>query len=121
MTQTTYYRIQTADRDPADLLAPENQVSYNWNEIDSPEYTRRGVSVCATLGDLARYLAGSGIPYGVGSWVIVELAGEISDDTPCDGESGEILIHPTEIVSVRPLADEMYEMIGAAYDAMTGE
>lgn len=121
MKRATYYRIQTADRDPADLLAPENQVSYHWNEIDSPEYTRQGVSVCATLEDLARYLAGSGIPYGAGEWVIVELAGEVSDDTPYDAEYGEILIHPTEIVSVRPMDDEFFELIGKAYDAMTGE
>jgi hypothetical protein len=121
MTQTTYFRIQTADRDPADLLIAENQVSYHWNEIDSTEYTRRGVSVCATLEDLARYLAGSGIPYGAGEWVIVELAGPISDDTPYDAEYGEILIHPTEIVSVRPMDDEFFELIGKAYDAMTGE
>jgi len=113
----TYFRIQTADRDVADLLVAENQVSYHWNNIDSAEYTRVGVSVCESREDLAAYLAHSGIPYGDGDWVIVELAGEISDDTPYDAEYGEALIHPTEIVSVTPMDDEFFALIDAAYDA----
>lgn len=114
----TYYRIQTADRDVNDLLNPANHVSYHWNNIDNEQYTRRGVSVCESREDLAAYLAGCGIPYGDGDWVIVELDGEISDDTPYDAEFGEVLIHPTEIVSVGPLDDEFFDLIGAAYDAM---
>ena len=114
MTQT-YFRIQTADRDVNDLLNPEFQISENWNNIES--YTRSGVSVCDSLENLAAYLAQSGIPFGAGEWVIVELDGDISDDTPCDAEYGELLIHPTEIVSVRPLDDDMFDLIGAAYDA----
>ncbi|MGL5910299.1 MAG: hypothetical protein ACRCZP_09880, partial [Phycicoccus sp.] len=99
---TTYFRIQTADRDVADLLQP-GRTSCHWNEIDSEEYTRSGVSTCETREDLAAYLADSGIPYGAGEWVIVELAGDVSDDTPYDAQFGEILIHPTEIISVAPM------------------
>lgn len=114
---TTYYRIQTADRDPSLLLNPEHQISYHWNSIDSEEYTRVGVSVCETLEDLAAYLAGSGIPYGDGEWVIIELTGYLSDDDAYDAAYGELLIHPTEIVSVRPMDDGFFDMIAAAYDA----
>lgn len=116
----TYYRVQSADRDPADLLDPNNHISYHWNNLDIPQYTRRGVSVCETREDLASYLAGSGIPIGDGDWVVVGVDGDESDDTPYDAEYGEVLIHPTEIVSVEPLDDDWYEMIGAAYDAQNG-
>lgn len=109
----TYYRVQTADRDPADLLDPEYQVSSHWNNIES--YDRVGVSVCESLEDLAYYLAQSGIPYGNGQWVIVELDGYLSDDDPYDAEDGEILIHPTVIVSVEDMDDEFFDLIGAAY------
>lgn len=119
MKQTTYFRIQTADRDVAELLNPELQVSGNWNNLES--YTRTGVSVCESREDLATYLAQSGIPFGSGEWVIVEVGGHLSDDDPCDAEYGEILIHPTEIVSVSPMDDEFFELIGAAYDALEGE
>ncbi len=118
MTQGTYFRIQTADRDVNDLLIPANQVSYHWNNIESAEYTRTGVSVCESREALAAYLAKSGIPYGDGDWVIVELTGDLSDDDPYDAEYGEILIHPTEIVSVTEMDDEFFDLIGAAYDAL---
>lgn len=114
---TSYFRTQAADRDPAQLLDPANQVSYHWNNIDSAEYTRTGVSVCASREDLAAYLAHSGIPYGAGEWVIVELNGNTSDDTPYDAASGELLIHPSKIVSVSPMDDAFFALIDAAYDA----
>lgn len=117
----TYYRIQTADRDTADLLDPANQVSYHWNNIESEDYTRVGVSVCESREALAAYLAQSGIPYGDGEWVIVELDGEVSDDDPYDAEYGEILVHPIEIVSVTEMDDEFFELIGAAYDSLGEE
>src|SRR4030095_3885339 len=112
----TYYRIQTADRDARDLLNPTSQVSYHWNNIESAEYTRAGVSVCDSREALAAYLAQSGIPYGSREWVIVERRGERGADTPYDAECGELLVHPTEIVSVTEMDDDMYDLIGAAYD-----
>lgn len=118
MRQQTYFRIQTADRDVTALLDPALQTSEHYNNQERDE--RVGVSVCESRQALAEYLAGSGIPFGAGEWVIVELAGPISDDTPYDGEYGELLIHPTEIVSVAPMDDDFFELIGAAYDAQEG-
>jgi hypothetical protein len=116
----SFYRIQNADRDATDLLDPENWVSYHWNERD--EDARPGVSVCASIDDLAAYLAGAGIPIGLGDWVIVELDGDRRQDvTAYDAQFGELLINPTEILSVRPAGDEFYQLIGAAYDAANGE
>jgi len=116
---TTWYRIQTADRDVTDLLDPEQQVSYSWT---SDEESRVGVSVCESLESLAAYLAsepGSGIPFGAGEWVIVELtADRESYDTPMDAAYGEHLVHPVAITSVAPLDDAFFDMIGAAYDAL---
>lgn len=116
MTTITGYRIQTADRDPNELLDPAEQVSRAWHreDIDQP-----GVSVCETLSDLAAYLAvgpGQGIPYGAGQWVIVELHGEQLLDRSHDEEHGERLVRPTKIVSVDPMGDEFFDMIAAAFE-----
>jgi hypothetical protein len=110
-----YYRIQTADRDVNDLLDPTEQVSRAWHRDD---LDREGVSVCESRQELAAYLAtvGSGIPYGQGEWVVVELTGTLSDATPLDAEAGELLVHPTQIISVTPMDDEFFEMIAAALD-----
>lgn len=112
----TYYRIQTADRDVKDLLDPENQTSGHWSNIESMD--RPGVSVCAAREDLAAYLAGAGIPFGAGEWVLVELRGDRSGVADYDAQFGVLLVHPTEIVNVGPLDDEFYALINAAYDAM---
>lgn len=116
---TTYFRVQTSDRDPQDLLDPEHQISRAWHRED---LDRTGVSVCASLEELAAYLAGpgSGIPYGLPDWVLIELRGDISDDQPLDAEHGELLIHPTEIVSVQPIPDSFFDLISAAYDNLIG-
>lgn len=113
----TFYRIQTNDRDAADLLDPANHISISW--FASEDYDREGVSVCESVEALAFYLANSGIPYGIGEWVIVEVDGDvIADGDPMDAKFGELLIRPTRIVSIRPMDDEFFGMIGAAYDAM---
>lgn len=113
---TSYFRIQTADRNVDDLLDPANHTSHHWGNYEDMD--RPGVSVCATRDDLARYLAGSGIPFGLGEWVIVELAGEHTDVRGCDAETGELLIRPTAIVAVTPADDEFYELVGEHFDAM---
>jgi hypothetical protein len=116
MTQT-YSRIQTAGRDANELLDPANWISRHWSEQD--DMARPGVSVCASIEDLAHYLAVCGIPYGIGEWSIVELRGDRRyDATPCDLHAGELLVNPTKIVAVTPMGDDMYELIGAAYDAL---
>lgn len=113
----SYFRVQSPDRAATDLLDPEHQTSNAWHRDD---LERAGVSVCDSRESLATYLAGvgSGIPYGSTGWVLVELAGDVSDDTPLDAEYGEYLVHPTEIISVAPIDDEFFELIGSAYDAL---
>ena len=96
-------------------------ITVDWEVGAAAVKTRHGISACESLEALAAYLAGpgSGIPYGSGEWVIVEMAGPVSGDSALDAEDGEFLILPERIVSVRPLDDEFFDMIGAAYDALT--
>jgi hypothetical protein len=114
---TSYYRVQSPDRNAADLLDATFQTSDAWHRDD---LTRNGVSVCDSRETLAAYLAfaGSGIPYGSPGWVLVELDGTPSADQPLDAEYGELLVHPTRIISVAPIDDEFFDLIGAAYDAL---
>jgi hypothetical protein len=113
MTNETYFRIQAADRDVTELLDPEH-VSYSW---DNEEVFDLGTSTCATLEDLAAYIAQTGIPFGLGEWVVVEVAGE-NVRRGRDGHMGEWLVQVTEIVSIRPLDDAFYALIDAAYEAL---
>ena len=108
-----YYRIQTTDYDPAELLE-DGQVSTSW----SNDSTRSGKSVCTSREALATYLAQSGIPFGSGSWVLVELEGYGSDDEDEDAHLGALLIHPTKIVSVEPIEDSFFDEIDAAAEAI---
>lgn len=108
MTQT-WYRIQLAERNPDDLLDP----GYHFSHPVNGTATRHGVSVCASLEDLALYLAsahGEGVLARTGDRVIIELEGEPSDDTPLDPEF-EHLIIPTRIVSVAPAGAEFESLI----------
>ena len=113
-----YFRIQEASRNPIDLIDPDHgQISYSWAGPES--YDRPGVSVCGSFEELISYLAQTTIPFGYGEWVIVELDGdEVEDVVPMDAEVGEILVWPTEIISVRPVDDAIFELIGDAYDAL---
>lgn len=114
---TTFWRIQSANREVADLLHTE-QTSHYWGRADLDQ---TGVSVCETRDDLARYLAtaGQGIPIGAGDWVLVELTGDLLD-TAIDADAGELLIQPTAIISVTPADDDFYELIGAYYEEALG-
>jgi len=132
---TSYYRIQQADRNPADLLDPAQQVSHNWNpgsdlrncpacngrgfDIDGDcptcdgdgqvENIRRGVSACETIDDLYAYIRLSGAdPYDA---VIVEVSGPLSGDQAEDADAGEVLVCPTEILSVTPVTDDIIARI----------
>lgn len=114
---TTGYRIQSAAHDVADLLDPTKQFSLNYNGQD--EDTRRGISVCDTLDDLAAYIAQSGIVIDTDASVIVHIEGTPSTDTPCDAHLGERLIHPTRIISVTDADDTgIWDLVSAAYDAI---
>ena len=85
------YRIQSAGRDLSDLLDPERQHSVPMDQDD--EMVRHGVSGCATLADLAAYIASHAIE--APAPVLVCIAGPLSEDTPCDEDDGEVLILPT--------------------------
>lgn len=111
MTQT-YYRVQTANRDVTELLDPDYQFSHTYNR--NAALTQEGVSVCASLDDLAEYLE-SGLAGALdvrsGGWVIVELAAdEIGDARPVDAEY-ELLVRPTAIVAVTPVGDDFLALL----------
>lgn len=90
-TETTAYRIQSADRDLADLLDPEQQYSFPMSQAE--DLIRHGVSCCLTLADLAAYTATHAIE--ASAPVLVRIAGPLSEDVPCDEEDGEVLLLPT--------------------------
>lgn len=115
----TYYRVQTSDRDPTDLLDADYRSATWRDELDSQE----GVSVCESREALADYLAtgGQGIPIGTGDWVLVELEGHPIFARARDADYGELLIRPTRVVSTEPLGDVFYAMIGAAFDALADQ
>ena len=106
----TFFRVQTADRDTAELLDPTGQYSHTW----SYGRTNVGISVCDSIEDLALYLAsaiGNGIPVQADTWALVELAGDvIPGSKPVDPEF-ESLIIPTAIISVRPVDSAFMAMI----------
>lgn len=110
-TTASYFRVQTADRDVNELLDPGYQYSSTYNRST----TLRGVSTCPSIDDLAEYLASGQAtaiqPRTGGTWVIVELTGELSLDGAID--AGEVLIIPTAIVSVRPVDDDFMDLIAA--------
>ncbi len=116
----TFFRIQTADRDVNELLDPGYQFSHAYN--GAQRNTRPGVSVCASLEDLAEYLV-SGLAGALqvrnGDWVIVEVEGSESGASPVDPEY-ELLVRPTRIVSVTPAGDDFYALMDAAEEMLAG-
>ena len=113
MTQTSYFRIQRAEIDTADLLDPGMQFSHALN--GAAHLTREGVSTCASIEDLALYLVshiGAGIGSAVrsgGVWVIVELVGD--ELTGAVDPEFEQLVRPTGIVSVTPVGEEFMTLM----------
>lgn len=115
---TTYFRVQDGNRSLDQLLDPD-QVSGYWGRSD---LDRPGVSVCESIEALARYLAGTGIPYGLPGWVLVELEGEEIDGADAvDAADGEVLIRPTRVVSSQLIPDELFEEIGRIYEESEDE
>ena len=104
---TTAFRIQSASRDVSELLDPAQQVSVSY----TTDTERAGVSGCESLESLAAYLVRAGVPFDVHS-AVVTMRGPLSQDL------GEILIYPTEIVSVEPMTDRLADLIDAAADAL---
>lgn len=110
---TTWFRVQPANRDATALLEA-GQNSRTWD--NDTRFEQTGVSVCASLEDLAWYLGndGQGIPVDMdfGTWVIVELTGDLLG---AGQDRTESLIQPTAVVSVTPIDDEFRAMVDAFY------
>lgn len=114
MTQT-YFRVQIAERDVNDLLDEGYQFSHAPSR--APHLTRTGVSVMTSMDDLAEYFAcrdSDGLQIRNGAWVIVEVEGTETGDSPVDAHFGEVLVRPTRIVAVTPLGDDFLAMVDAA-------
>lgn len=62
---------------------------------------RAGISVFPTEGGLYRYLLERGAE--LEGTVVVEVTGRLSTDRDLDADSGAVLVHPTEVVSCRPV------------------
>lgn len=117
-----FYRIQRAEYDVAELLDPAFHSSHAYN--GSKAATRRGVSACSSLRELAEYL-GSGQAGALdprasrgSGWVVVAFAGVLSGDSPVD--IGEVLVIPARIVSVDAVDADFITMIGDAELEMFG-
>lgn len=104
--QITAYRIQSASRDIAQLLDPEQQYSFPMSQDEA--LIRRGVSGCLTLADLAAYIASHAIE--APAPVLVRLEGPVSEDTPCDEEDGEVLVLPVR-AEVIEADDEFFDLV----------
>jgi len=79
-------RVEFADRCPT--CAGTGEIVGN---------VRAGVSVFPSLAGLYRYLVERDFDFE--GKVIVELEGTLSDEPDLDGDSGALLVHPTEIVT----------------------
>lgn len=110
--EITAYRIQSASRDLNDLLDPEQQYSFPMDGDD--EMVRHGVSGCATLADLAAYVACYAIE--APAPVLVRITGPLSEDTPCDEEDGEVLVLPTSAEVIEDDA-EFFDLVSDLVDA----
>lgn len=110
---TSYYRLQDADRDPAELLDADHQWSSDWSGINDP---RQGVSTCATVHSLIGYFAAraESCDYDadfLSTLVMVEVEGDLADEEDQDAAEGAVLVIPTRIVSAGPLAADMIAAI----------
>ena len=109
--EITAYRIQSAGRALSDLLDPGRQYSFPMDQDD--EMVRHGVSGCLTLADLAAYTACYAIE--APAPVLVRIAGPLSEDAPCDGEDGEVLLLPTS-AEIVPDDEAFFELVGDLAD-----
>ncbi|MFS0171490.1 hypothetical protein ACL1FF_09950 [Corynebacterium striatum] len=108
---TTYYRIQSQDR--PDILDPENQFSYSWNDLGADP--RHGISVMDDREALAEYIAQTGIQWDE-NWELLEVEGTTSEDEDEDAHMGARLIIPTAIISREPIEESFMEEIFEAFE-----
>ncbi|UTN92950.1 hypothetical protein SEA_FINKLE_31 [Gordonia phage Finkle] len=117
---SSWYRIQEAGYEAADLLIADNQISRPWGG-DEDRDSREGISVCGSREELAEYLVQAAIPFGAGEWNLIELEGQMSGNSAVDAELGEYLVYPTAIISVENINDGFLDEIDAAADRIYGE
>ncbi|HEV2790530.1 MAG TPA: hypothetical protein VGV69_04445 [Solirubrobacterales bacterium] len=71
---------------------------------------RKGIAVFPSREGLYRYLAWKN-DAGIEGKVVVEMAGDLSDDADLDADHGALLIFPERLVSVEPLDAEVVRAI----------
>jgi len=71
---------------------------------------RKGLAVFPSREGLYRYLAWKN-DAGVEGKVVVELAGELSEDLDLDADHGALLVFPDRLVAVEPLEPEVVASI----------
>lgn len=101
-------RIQSADRDPVDLLDPADWRSETWiaGETDG---TMLGVSACTDEAAVARYFADlDKIDEGC---VLVVMEAIDADVPDADTDQGALLVWPQRIISTTPLGDTAIETL----------
>ena len=108
------YRFQDMDRDLDYLLDPQRQYSYPWDlSLEDTDAVRHGISACASLSDLAAYVASDAVK-PIHSRPCI-LQGSKSSDEGIYSSWGEILVAPT---SARWLDAELEERFFKAVDAL---
>ena len=110
------YRFQDMDRDLDRLLEPEQQYSYPWDlSLEDTDAVRHGISACASLSDLAAYVATTALQAQVPGVCILE--GPESGDEPLDGDRGEILVLPTSARWIEgELVEKFFEVVATLCD-----
>jgi hypothetical protein len=121
----TFFRIQLADRNPSDLLDPDNHYSAAYN--GNAQLTRHGVSACESLEDLAEYLisgnagAFASVAEAPYRWSIIEMEGHESDDPRGAVDPGEVLVIPTRIVRVTEAGQDFVDLMDEMTIRVFGE
>lgn len=85
------------DDDPDEMICPE------CSGAGEVEDVRSGVSCCRSLDALRDYF--SERDYYTEGCVVVEMAGELSDDDDWEADCGAVLIHPAQIVRVLTVSE----------------
>lgn len=106
----SFFRIQDADR--PNILDPENHVSYSWNNLED---FRHGISACESRGELADYLAQTGIPFSDDS-VLVEFDGDYADEDDEDAHLGAVLTIPARIIATEKVGESFGLEVMEAYE-----
>lgn len=143
---TTYFRLNSEDEDPDELLRPENQVSKPWGGADK--------GACAKCGQTGRVVFKTGeegecpscrgtgevteeerrgvsvFPDAdtlyrymlrrdadVAGSILVELEGRPSGDFDFDADEGAVLVHPTAIVRTAPIDEARMRVLAPGVEA----